>query len=287
MMLRIDESTARAEAAPICLTCGTLFPPSASVPDRCPICEDDRQYVGLNGQQWTTLGAMRGHYHNRFTELEPGLTSIVTEPGFAIGQRSYLIETPAGNVLWETLTFLDETTIAEIGRRGGCEAIAISHPHYYATMAEWSRRLGGIPIYLHEDNRPWVMNPDDSIHFWNTETFDLLGDLTLIRTGGHFPGSQVLHWPTGANGQGVLLPGDNIQIVRDRRWVTFMYSYPNVVPMDAESVRRIVASVEPYPYDLLYGAFQNEPVVDAKSSVIRSAERYIQHIGGGQEKEDA
>lgn len=275
-----DDQTRLAEASPICLTCGTMFPYAESTPDGCPICEDDRQYVGLNGQQWTTLREMRGRYHNRFTTLEPNLTSIVTEPAFAIGQRAYLIQTPAGNVLWETLTYLDETTIASIQRLGGCEAIAISHPHYYATMAEWSHRLGGIPIYLHEDNRPWVMNPTDAIHYWNSETFDLIGDLTLIRTGGHFPGSAVLHWPTGADGQGVLLSGDNIQIVRDRRWVTFMYSYPNVVPLDAASVQQIVDSVEPYPYDLLYGAFQNEPVIDAKSAVKRSAERYIRHIEG-------
>jgi hypothetical protein len=29
---------------------------SEAVPDRCPICEDERQYIGLNGQEWTTLG---------------------------------------------------------------------------------------------------------------------------------------------------------------------------------------------------------------------------------------
>jgi glyoxylase-like metal-dependent hydrolase (beta-lactamase superfamily II) len=284
--MNLTEIATEAEQAPICLTCGTLFPFSKSVPNECPICEDDRQYVGLNGQQWTTLAAMRGRYHNRFTTLEPGLTSIVTEPAFAIGQRAYLIQTPQGNILWETLTYIDETTIASIERLGGCEAIAISHPHYYATMAEWSRRLGGIPIYLHEDNRPWVMNPDNSVHYWDSETFDLIGGLTLIRTGGHFPGSQVLHWPAGADGQGVLLSGDNIQIVRDRGWVTFMYSYPNVIPLDAASVRRIVASVEPYPYARLYGAFQDQPVVDAKNAVIRSADRYIRHVQGGKAGRD-
>src|SRR5215217_6276949 len=103
--MNIRETATQAERSPICLTCGTLFPPSDSVPDACPICDDDRQYVGLYGPQWTSLAAMRGRYHNRFAELEPGLTSIVTEPAFAIGQRAYLIQTPQGNVLWETLTF--------------------------------------------------------------------------------------------------------------------------------------------------------------------------------------
>jgi hypothetical protein len=77
-----------------------------------------------------------------------------------------------------------------------------------------------------------------------------------------------------------LFTGDTIQIVRDRRWVTFMYSYPNSIPLDAGAVRRIVAAVEPYEFELLYGAFQDEPVVDAKNAVRRSAERYVRHLAG-------
>lgn len=124
----------QASTAYICVTCGTQYPPSADPPAACPICEDERQYVGPNGQQWTTLEQMRGRYHNRFTPLEPGVTAIQTEQVFAIGQQAFLLETPHGNVLWETLTYLDETTVAEIARRGGVTAISISHAHYYATM---------------------------------------------------------------------------------------------------------------------------------------------------------
>src|SRR3546814_3893673 len=36
-----------------CVTCGTQFADSAREPDRCPVCEDERQYVGRGGQQWT------------------------------------------------------------------------------------------------------------------------------------------------------------------------------------------------------------------------------------------
>jgi hypothetical protein len=272
-----------AARAPICLTCGTQYPPAEAAPAHCPICEDDRQYVRPDGQRWTTLAELRGHYHNRFTPLEPGLTSIVTEPAFAIGQRAYLVQTPRGNLLWETLTYLDETTLAEIERLGGCAAIGISHPHYYATMAEWSRAFGGVPIHLHAANRPWVMRPTDAVLYWDGETVEVLPGLTIVRCGGHFPGASVLHWAGGAKDRGVLLSGDTIQIVRDRRWVTFMYSYPNQIPLDPGAVRRIVAAVEPYPFERLYGAFQDEPVVDAKNAVRRSADRYIAHVTGGVE----
>ena len=74
-------------------------------------------------------------------------------------------------------------------------AIAISHPHYYSSMVEWSHAFDGAPIYVHAADRPWVMRPDPHIVFWEQETLPLLGGLTLIRCGGHFAGGQVLHWP--------------------------------------------------------------------------------------------
>ncbi|MEA2593782.1 MAG: hypothetical protein QOF01_251 [Thermomicrobiales bacterium] len=279
-MDRTTDREAEALRAPICATCGTQFPPAEKPPEHCPICEDDRQFVHPDGQRWTTLAEMRGQFRNRFTELESGLTSIVTEPAFAIGQRAYLVQTARGNLLWETLTQVDEETVAEIARLGGVDAIAISHPHYYAAMGEWSRLFGDVQIYLHADNRPWVMYPSSAVQFWEGETVEVLPGLTVVRCGGHFPGASVLHWPEGAERRGVLLTGDTIQIVRDRRWVTFMYSYPNSIPLDAGAVRRIVAAVEPYAFERLYGAFQDEPVVDAKDAVRRSGERYIRHISG-------
>ncbi|HET7035739.1 MAG TPA: MBL fold metallo-hydrolase, partial [Thermomicrobiaceae bacterium] len=259
----------------ICRTCGTQYPPSQEPPASCPICEDDRQYVGPRGQEWTSLEAMRGHYHNRFSELEPGVTAIVTEPAFAIGQQAHLIETPHGNVLWDCLTFLDETTLAELQRRGGVAAIAISHAHYYSTMGEWSRALGNVPVYIHADDREWVVNPPETIEYLTGETREIVPGVTLIRCGGHFPGALVLHWREGAEGRGALFSGDTIQVVADRRWVTFMYSYPNSIPLDVGTVRGIAAAVAPFPCERLYGAFGRHVLADASAAVQRSAERYV------------
>ena len=148
-------------------------------------------------------------------------------------------------------------------------------------MVEWSRALGDVPIHLHESNRPWVMRPDPAVRFFESETLEVLPGLTVIRCGGHFPGGQVLHWADGADGAGVLFSGDIIQVVADRRWVTFMYSYPNSVPLNASEVRHVVDSVEPYPFERLCGAFDGHVVYpDAKGAVRRSADRYIQHITG-------
>ena len=118
----------------ICKTCGTQFPPSDTPPPGCPICLDARQYVGHDGQQWTTLVTMQAEgFHNVVVEHEPGLVGIGTEPKFAIGQRALLVQTPQGNILWDCITLLDEQTAAQIERLGGIKAITISHAHYYTT----------------------------------------------------------------------------------------------------------------------------------------------------------
>ena len=100
--------------------------------------------------------------------------------------------------------------------------------------------------------------------------------MTLIRCGGHFAGGTVLHWPAGADGRGALLSGDIMHVVPDRRYVSFMYSYPNLIPLPAWQVRRIAEAVSPYPFDRIYGAWWDRVVPqDGKAAVARSAERYI------------
>jgi hypothetical protein len=260
----------------LCVTCGTQFPDSEQPAPRCPICEDERQYVGWDGQQWTTLEAMREKYKNEIHEEEPGLFSIHTTPQFGIGQRALLVHTPLGNLLWDCVSLLDEPTIQVVRARGGLAAIAISHPHYYSSMVDWSRAFGDAPIYLHQADEQWVMRTDGNIQFWMGPTKPILDSLTLINTGGHFEGFQVLHWPAGAKQKGVLLAGDQPQVCADRRWVSFMYSYPNYIPLSPAAVRRVLQCLEPFTFDRLYGAFPRRAVMtDAEASVVRSAERYL------------
>ena len=263
----------------ICMTCGVQYAESATPPSHCPICEDDRQYLKPTGQQWTTLDELRQDHRNEIRTVEPNLTGIATVPGFTIGQRPLLIQTPHGNVLWDCISLIDSETVAALNALGGVDAIAISHPHFYNSMVEWSCAFHDAPIYLHRDNEPWVMRPDERIVYWATETHPLLPDVTLIRGGGHFPGSSVLHWAAGAEGKGVLLTGDTIMVVADPRWVTFMYSYPNTIPLNRAAVERIVAAVEPFAYDRLYSGWWDKVIpTDAKNAVKRSAERYIRAI---------
>lgn len=268
----------------ICTTCGAQFASSQEPPATCPICQDQRQYPWTHGKQWTTLTQMRQDgFQNIIRQEEPHLTGIVTEPSFAIGQRALIVQTDQGNLLWDCVSHLDEQTVQAIRELGGITAIAVSHPHLYGTMVAWAERFQA-RIYLHEADRQWVMRPDERITFWSGETFQLPGDLKLIRLGGHFPGSTVLHWPAGAAGKGVLLTGDTIYVVADRTWVSFMYSYPNLIPLPARVIRRIRDTIAPYQFDRLYSGFVDRVVrTDASAAVQRSAERYIKAIEEGLE----
>jgi len=270
--------------ASICVTCGTQFAPSAQAPAECPIiCLDPRQYVGFDGQQWTTLDRLRAGHSNVIEHEEPGLSSIRTEPSFGIGERAFLLQTPQGNVLWDCVALLNQPTVEAISRLGGIAAIAISHPHYYTTMVEWSVSFDNAPIYLHAADRDWVMRPHANIRFWQGNSLKLLDDLVLVHTPGHFDGFQVLHWPAGADGKGVLLAGDQPQVCMDRRWLSFLYSYPNYLPLGILAVENIGRTLELYDFDRIYGAFPAFPRrtvrSDAKETLKRSLERYAKAVG--------
>jgi glyoxylase-like metal-dependent hydrolase (beta-lactamase superfamily II) len=263
----------------ICTTCGVGYAETEAPREVCLVCADDRQYVNAKGQSWTTLEELLADHVNELRECEPGLTGLATKPQVAIGQRALIIERPEGGVMWDCTPMITDDALAAINAKGGIKTMAISHPHFYSTMVDWSRALGGVPIHLHEDNRDWVMRPDPAVEFWSGETKEIADGITLIRTGGHFPGSTVLHWADGAEGRGALMTGDSIMVVPDTRWVSFMYSYPNLIPVNARTVERIVKAVKPFAYDRIYSGWWDRVLPeDAKAAVQRSAERYIAAI---------
>jgi hypothetical protein len=255
---------------PICVTCGVQYGgPVMS----CPVCEDARQYVPLDGQRWTTRDELLSGHEN-VVRAEGELTGIGTEPRFAIGQRALLVPHGDRNVLWDCITLLDDATVSEVRARGGLNAIAISHPHYYSAMVDWAHRFD-CPVLLHEDDRSWVMREDPAIEFWSGSEYDLGEGLTLIRCGGHFAGGTVLHRG------GELLSGDIVQVIPDRDWVSFMYSYPNLIPLPEESVRAIALALEPYPFERIYGAWWGTVIPSDGSAIVRrSAQRYLDALHG-------
>ena len=266
----------------ICCACGTSYPDAPEPPSHCLICEDERQFVPRGGQVWTTSEKLADRHVNAWRRLETDLFEIHTQPGFGIGQRALLLQTPEGNILWDCIALLDDATEALIRGLGGLRAIAISHPHYYTCMQDWARRFD-CPVHLHAADADWIMRPDPAIRHWDGETLEIGQGVTLLRLGGHFPGGSVLHWARGAGGCGALLTGDILQVAADLNRVSFHWSYPNMMPLSATTVRRIAGALVPWEFDRIYGAFPGRQVMAGGAhSVERSAGRYIELLEGNQ-----
>ncbi|MGV8832717.1 MAG: MBL fold metallo-hydrolase [Devosia sp.] len=260
----------------ICKTCGAQHPPSQTPPDHCRICEDERQYVSAQGQQWLDRDMIGAGHANDWREIEAGLSSIGVAPTIAIGQRALLVQTEAGNVLWDCVPMLDEATANRIAALGGLKAICLSHPHFYTGMVEWSEAFGGVPIHLAEADLAHVTRPSPLIKPWSGDRLDVLPGVSVHRLGGHFTGSSVLEWSAGADGKGALLVGDTIHVTPAAGWVSFMRSYPNLIPLPARTIRTIADRVAALRFDRIYGGWPDKVITsDAQAAIARSAERYI------------
>ncbi len=263
---------------PLCRRCGVQFPEGVD-PDHCPVCEDEREYVDWDGQHWTTPADLWAEgVRGQVREEVPGLWGVGTTPSLAIGQRALLVPGKGGNVLWDCTALLDRDTVDRVHELGGVSAIAISHPHYYSTMAAWSREFD-VPVYVHARDREWVPAGVEVVA-WEGDEREILPGRTLLRLGVHFAGGTVLHWAQGLDGRGAMCTADIVTVVPDRRWVGFMYSYPNLIPEHPDTVRRAVAALSGYRYGSLYGAWWGHVVADdAHETVVRSARRYLAHLG--------
>jgi glyoxylase-like metal-dependent hydrolase (beta-lactamase superfamily II) len=264
----------------ICATCGAEHPDTGAPPAGCAICLDDRQWVPPTGQAWTHGSELEPHRTFAVEQLEPSLHSVTVLPEVAIGQRTLLLQTPAGNLLWEPGAFISAELVGAVLALGPVMAISSSHPHLAGASVSWSHLVGAhqkqqVPIYWNRHDRRWIQRPDPAITLWNGAVEPLPG-ITLVQAGGHFPGSAVLHWPQGADGRGVLFSGDTVMVGPSRRTVSFMRSYPNQLPLSERLVRQIVTALESYEYDRIYGAFDRSILPSGARQVVRdSAERYI------------
>lgn len=263
----------------ICQTCAVQYPDTAKPPKRCAICADERQYVGWEGQRWTTIDHLAADHSLVVREEEPHLYGIGLEPSFGIGQRALLVQSPAGNVLWDCVPLLDDHGRRRIEELGGIAAICLSHPHFYAANVEFADAFDA-RILMPRADAAWIQRPSPRIELFDDQVEPVPG-LTLARIGGHFDGAAVLHWPAGSEDRGVLLTGDTITVVQDRDWVSFMWSYPNLIPLDENTILDIARRVEPFTFDRIYGGWWGRVVIhDGAAAVRRSADRYVARLRG-------
>jgi hypothetical protein len=264
----------------LCAACAVEYPAGDEPPGVCPICEDERQYVPRDGQRWTSLQELAASGERvAVSELEPDLYALRSEPKVGIGQQGMLLRTPAGNLLWDPPGYVDEVVAEEVRALGGVAVIATSHPHMYGTQTSWSRILGDPPVLVHATDRTWVQRDEPRIETWSGER-QILPGVTLRTIGGHFPGSAIVHWDRGDDSGAVVLSGDTVFPGPSGRWVTFMRSYPNDIPLSGAVVRRVADTVCSRPFERLYGNLGNAVLTDARGAVLRSADRYIGWVTG-------
>ncbi|ORY04035.1 beta-lactamase-like protein [Clohesyomyces aquaticus] len=273
----------------ICVTCGTQYDaPLISPPDSCRICDDPRQYVPAGGQNWTSLNQEQTKQENHFTQdkADPRIWFITTDPKLGIGQRAILLTTPHGNVLWDCISFLSESTIEFIRSKGGLAAIVISHPHFYTTHLEWALQFD-CPVYTAAADESWINRKDAhglrKLIEGPTET--IVEGVTAIVAGGHFDGSMVLHW------EGNLFIADTMMTVpsayyhKDRLPGTtsyaFMWSYPNMIPLPPAKIHGIWKALKPFEFEATYGGFpgQDNRRPDLKAQILESMKIFAK-VGG-------
>ncbi len=213
------------------------------------------------------------------TELESDLFGVTTMPAVGIGQQSLLVRTPGGNLLWDPVGYVDEAGAAAVRALGEVRAIVASHPHMYGAQVSWSRALGDPPVLVAESDAGWVQRQDAAISTFTGDIEPVPG-VTVSTIGGHFPGSLVAYWAAGAEGGGVLFCGDTVFPGPSERWVSFLRSYPNQLPLSAAVVDRVATAVTSRRFDRLYGNFGRCIRTDARAAVRRSADRHIAWVRG-------
>lgn len=229
----------------ICTACGTSYQQQQPALTQCRICQDERQFVPPGGQQWIDQSALRASHQNQWQQLEPGLLSLQTVPDFAINQRAIVLQTPHGNILWDCIAHLDDATVTLL------------------------RALGG----LHASDSEWIMRASPRLQPWHGDSCDLLPGVRLLRLGGHFAGGTVLHW---AHDGGVLLSGDILQVTPGASAVSFMWSYPNMLPLAGATVTAMLQRLQGVKFTRLYGAFAGREILArADEAVQQSGRRYL------------
>ncbi|MGW9826541.1 glyoxylase-like metal-dependent hydrolase (beta-lactamase superfamily II) [Brevibacterium pityocampae] len=293
----------------ICATCGVEF--SAPVPEVCPVCADERQFVPRSGQEWARRSELEAAGHAvTIREVEPGLHALRVVPRLGIGQTCYLARTEQGNLLFDVPPYLDAEAVAAVAELGGVAAIVASHPHMYGMQLEWSAAFDDAPVFVSRADAGWVQRrtrADAGVGAGtgapgDTETAEAEGPAeagagasplveydrqiepvpgVLVRQiGGHFSGSSIAVWRSPEDGVGVFLGGDTISPVVRSGWVTFMRSFPNYLPLSGAVVRRMADAVADLDFDRMYGNFGQQLRSGGKAAVEESAQRYIAWVSG-------
>lgn len=259
-----------------CRTCGVEYD-AGHLPEVCPICADERQYLPSDGRQhWTDPARSRARA--QLVELEEGLYGIDVDGEVGIGQQAKVLVAQTGTVMVDVPAVITPEIVDEVRELGPMRAIIPSHPHMYGLLSAWSAALGDSPVLVSAKDAHWLGRSPGTVRRWDG-IIEVVPGVTAAVLGGHFPGAAVVHM-AGPDGGGVLLSGDTIAACPDGHSVTFMRFYPNKIPLSPAVVERIARDVRRFRFDRLYDNFTGRISRHADAAVQRSAVRYAQWAGG-------
>jgi hypothetical protein len=266
----------------ICDRCGLEHPDAEQPPpvDGCvfdlgPVSDEERGDLGSHTSRWLTHDQLAMEAHTTVhRDHGRGVHSLRREPRLGIGQWSFLVQTPGGNVLWDPPAYLDDEVEHLVRELGGVAAITTSHPHMFASQVSWSHAFDRVPVLVNVHGKEWVPRPDPVIDYWSDEAEPVPG-VRVVRLGGHMPSSAVALTPDGS-----LLAGDTISGSLDPHWLSFQRNFPRHVPMSAAVVQRLVDQLRPYTFDRLYTLGGDAIEHDAYLVIERSARRHIRWVSG-------
>jgi hypothetical protein len=254
----------------ICNACGTKFPVEKLLPELCPICADDRQYIPDSIQTWTSSSELAENHRVEIREINENLYQLKLVPSFSIGQRAFLVLAPEGNILWDCIPLLDENAVDFIESKGGLKAIAFSHPHFYSNMNDWAEKFA-CPIYIHQSDEQWIFDKSDRIKLWSGLEKEFWDGIKIHNIGGHFAGSSILQLSSTKT----ILCGDTFVLSLSKKHLAAMHSYPNRIPLPISEIARIKERMNLIDFDVLHGWFDTQSLEsDAKKILENSLARY-------------
>ena len=218
----------------LCRACGTSFPdaeaPPAALPDlrrRAAVRAERRPGLDDRARRWPPGTATPG------SSSSPGSLSLQTVPAFAINQRAFLVATPAGNLLWDCVALLDAATEAIVRgarRAGGDRDLAPALLHHDAGLGRGLRRAGATCT------PPTGAGSCARTRRSGSGTATRLPVLPGVTAGAARRPLRRRHGRAlggGADGDGALLAGDILQVTPGAHGVSFLWSYPNMLPLPA------------------------------------------------------
>ncbi|TLD25930.1 hypothetical protein E2P81_ATG09587 [Venturia nashicola] len=257
--------------------------------------QDPRQYVPPTGQAWTSLSKLReSGFKNvwKRDEVDEMIWFVTSEPKIGIGQRAIFIQTDEGNVLWDCVPYIDENFVQDVKSKGGLKAIVISHPHFYTTHLEYASAFS-CPVYVSSDDSEWLSRADLTGLRTPlvTRSTEIIPGITAIKAGGHFPGSLLLHVKTSTGGNALMLadtimtvPSGIYHIARPKGTTSysFMWSYPNMIPLNPDDIAGIWSAIKPYKFVRTFGGFMGQDVrgdADLRARVLESMKIFVGGAG--------